>query len=257
MRPGSGAGRHDRLVAVRAWPIWELAPWLRTYIVAVLLANLLAIGFAARAGLGSGRDLVLLAILVACDAATVEVYRRAGENAGVIKDVYGVWELPVAILLPPVYALLVPILRQVLAQWRIRRSRCTGGCSRTAVLGLVVRSGFLGLPRDHRQPAGVCGRVRGPHLAWILAVALAGSGEVVDQHGHAAAAVKSSDPAARVRDLALGGEAVQNDVAELCVAVLVTFAVAVNLPAIVFALPLCRAAPALLPPCPAGERVPH
>ena len=27
------------------------------------------------------------------------------------KDVQGVWELPVAILLPPLYALIVPIIR--------------------------------------------------------------------------------------------------------------------------------------------------
>ena len=44
-----------------------------------------------------------------------------GENAGVIKDVYGVWELPVAILLPPIYALTLPILRVTLERWRVRR----------------------------------------------------------------------------------------------------------------------------------------
>jgi diguanylate cyclase (GGDEF)-like protein len=38
--------------------------------------------------------------------------------------------------------------------------------------------------------------------------------------------------------MVLGGEATRNDVAELCVAVLVTFAVAVNLLTIVFAVPL-------------------
>jgi diguanylate cyclase (GGDEF)-like protein len=38
--------------------------------------------------------------------------------------------------------------------------------------------------------------------------------------------------------MVLGGEAARNDVAELCVAVLVTFAIAVNLLTIVFAVPL-------------------
>ena len=39
-----------------------------------------------------------------------------------IKDVHGVWELPAAILLPPLYALIVPIIRIALLQRRIRRA---------------------------------------------------------------------------------------------------------------------------------------
>jgi diguanylate cyclase (GGDEF)-like protein len=50
-------------------------------------------------------------------------------------------------------------------------------------------------------------------------------------------AFKASDPAIRIRDIILTRETVQNDVAELCVAVLVTFAIAVNPLTIVFALP--------------------
>ncbi len=237
MRPGSGAGRHGRLMAVRAWPIWELAPWLRIYIIAVLLANLLAISFAAHAGLGSGRDLVLLAILVACDAATVEVYRRAGENAGVIKDIYGVWELPVAILLPPLYALLVPILRQVLAQWRIRQFPLHRRAFSTAVIGLSYGAASFAF---HAVTGSPLASADGPgtHTStWILAVALAGMLQWVINTGMLLPPWKASDPAARVRDLALGGEAVRNDVAEVCVAVLVTFAIAINPVAIVFALP--------------------
>ena len=48
----------------------------------------------------------------------------------------------------------------------------------------------------------------------------------------------------------LGGEALQNDVAELCVAVLVTFAVAVSLPGHRFRGPAslcCSSAPSVMP----------
>ena len=38
------------------------------------------------------------------------------------KDVAGVWELPAAILLPPLYALIVPIIRIALLQLRTRRA---------------------------------------------------------------------------------------------------------------------------------------
>jgi diguanylate cyclase (GGDEF)-like protein len=237
MPPGPGIGRRGRVAAVRTWPVWGLAPGLRTYIIVVLLADLLAVGFAAHMGLGSGRDLALLAVLVACDAATIEVYRRAGENAGVIKEVYGVWELPVAILLPPIYALLVPILRHVLAQWRIRQFPLHRRAFSAAVIGLSYGAASLTFHTITGSPLGSPG-VTGNHTsAWILAVALAAILQSVINTGMLLPAWKASDPAARLRDLALAGEAVRNDVAEVCVAVLVTFAIAINPLTIVFALP--------------------
>jgi diguanylate cyclase (GGDEF)-like protein len=237
MRPGPTGGMRGRVMAVRAWPVWDLAPWLQTYIIVVLLADLLAIGFAAHAGLGSGRGLVLLAILVACDAATVEVYRRTGENAGVLKDIYGVWELPVAILLPPVYAMLVPVLRQVLAQWRIRQVPPHRRAFSTAVIGLSYgAASFAFHAVTGSPPASMVGP--GTHTsAWILAVALAGVLQWVINTGMLLPPWKASDPAARIRDLVLASESVRNDVTEVCVAVLVTFAFAINPLSIVFALP--------------------
>jgi diguanylate cyclase (GGDEF)-like protein len=225
-------------MAVRAWPIWELAPWLRAYIIAVLLADLLVISLAARAGLGSGRDLALLAVLFACDAATIEVYRRSGENAGVIKEVYAVWELPIAILLPPVYALTVPILRHALAQWRIRQFPVHRRAFSAAVIGLSYGAASLTFHAVTGSPLASTVMPGAHTSAWILAVALAGVAQWVVNTGMLLPALKASDPAARLRDLALGSEAVRNDVAEACVAVLVAFAVAINPLAVVFALPL-------------------
>ena len=109
-----------RSAAVRSWPLWGVQPWLIVYITALVAVDVAAIILAATVGLGSGRDLGLFAALLVCNAATAEFTRRGGENVGVVKDVYGVWELPVAILLPPVYALVMPILRQALIQFRVR-----------------------------------------------------------------------------------------------------------------------------------------
>jgi hypothetical protein len=47
---------------------------------------------------------------------------RPGEPAGLVRDVNAVWELPLALLLPPFYALLVPIPRMALVQWRVRKT---------------------------------------------------------------------------------------------------------------------------------------
>jgi diguanylate cyclase (GGDEF)-like protein len=237
MPPGSGTGMRGRVVAVRTWPIWGLAPGLRTYIIAVVLASMIAVGLAARAGLGSGRDLALLAALVACNAATVEVYRRAGENAGIIKDVYGVWELPVAILLPPVYALLVPTLRQVLAQLRIRQFPLHRRALSTAVIALSYGAASLAFHVVTSSPLAATDAPGNHTSAWILAVALAGLLQWSINTGMLLPAFKASDPAVRVRDIVLDGEAARNDAAEICVAVLVTLAIAVNPLTIVFALP--------------------
>jgi diguanylate cyclase (GGDEF)-like protein len=224
-------------MTVRKWPIWGLAPGLRVYVIVVLLTDLLAIGLAARVGLGSGRDLALLALLVACDAATIEVTRRTGENAGVIKDVHGVWELPVAILLPPVYALLVPILRVALAQWRIRQFPPYRRAFTAAVIGLANGAASLAFHAVTGSPLAATVAPGNRTSAWILAVALAGILYWGVNTGMMLPAFKASDPATRVRDIVLARDTVQNDVAELCVAVLVTFAVAINPLTIVFALP--------------------
>ena len=227
----------ERIEAVRAWPLWEHPPWLRAYIVIVAIVNLLAIALATRAGLGSGRSLALLGILVACEAATVEFTKRAGEITGVAKDVHGVWELPVAILLPPVYALIVPILRLTLVQWRVRQARLHRRIFTAAELGLAYGAASLVFHGIMGSPLGVAVAPGGHASAWILAVAVAGVVKWAVDTGLVLPAVKSSYPG-KARDMVLGGEAARNDVAELCVAVLVTFAVSVNLLTIVFAVPL-------------------
>jgi diguanylate cyclase (GGDEF)-like protein len=238
MRSGRRSRMRERIDAVRAWPVWEHPPWLRAYIVAVVAVNLLAIALATQAGLGSGRSLALLGILVACEAATVEFSKRAGEVTGLAKDVYGVWELPVAILLPPLYALVVPILRLALVQWRIQRSaRLHRRIFTAAVVGLAYGAASLVFHGLMGSPPGVPVAPSGEAFAWILAVAIAGVVKWAADMGLMLPALKGSYPG-KVREMLLGGEAVQNDAAELCVAVLVTFAIAVSLPTIVFAVPL-------------------
>jgi len=237
MRPGRGTGRHGRLRAVRTWPIWGLAPGLRTYIIAVLFADLIAIGLAAQVGLGSGRDLALAAVLVACDAATIEVTRRAGESTGVSKDVQGVWALPAAILLPPIYVLLMPILRVTLAQWRVRRIAPHRRAFTAAVIGLSYGIASLAFHAVVGSTLATTVAPGGHASIWILAVTFAGILQWGTNTGMMLPAFKASDPATRIRDMILPREIMQNDVAELCVSVLVTIAVAINSLTIVLALP--------------------
>ena len=236
MRSGRRRRVRERVEAVRAWPLWEHPPWLRAYIAAVVTIDLLAIVLATRVGFGSGRSLALLGILIACEAATVEFTKRAGEIAGNAKDVYGVWEIPVAILLPPVYALAVPILRVALVQWRVRQARLHRRVFTAAVLGLSYGAASLVFHGMMGSPLGVAVAPGGHASAWILAVAAAFVMKWAVDTGLMLPALGSSYPG-KAHEVLLAGDALRNDVAELCVTVLVTFAVAVNLLTIVFAVP--------------------
>ena len=97
-----------------------------------------------------------------------------------------------------------------------------------AVGGLVLGPGVLSDPGrySHAQVA-----------AWLLAVAAAGVLQWAANLAMVLPAIKCSDPCLRIRDMIFDRERVQNDVAELSVAVLVTFGVATSLVTIVFALP--------------------
>src|SRR5438876_4466672 len=124
--------------AVLGWPVWQLPRWLVAYIGFITAVYVSAIIVALTAGPapGSLRNLWLCGALFLCMALTVELTKRAGENAGLIKDVYGVWQLPLAILLPPVYVLMAPIFQFTLTQLRIRRVPLHRRALSTAVVGL-------------------------------------------------------------------------------------------------------------------------
>jgi diguanylate cyclase (GGDEF)-like protein len=239
MRPGlrNRVRARVRVPAVRAWPVWENPRWLVVFIVGIVTAYAMAIGATARAASLPSHDPFLLVALLLCIAVTVELTKRAGENAGVIKDVYAVWELPVAVLLPPVYALLVPIFRLGLVQWRIRRIPLHRRVFSAAAVGLSYGSASLAF---HGLTGAGFESVAAPGsraTVWILAVAAAAVVQWAVNISMMMPAIKGADPTIRVRDLLLARETVQNDIAELCVAVLVTFGIATSPLTIVFALP--------------------
>ncbi len=238
MRDSSCNRVQAQLAAVRAWPVWELPRWLVAFIVGVIAVYAVAIA-AALPGVASAdaRDFVVLGGLMVCTAATVEMTKRAGENAGLIRDVLGVWELPVAILLPPVYALCLPIFRFGLIQLRVRKTPLHKRIFSIAIVGLgngaasLVFHALTGTGLDSASTPF-------PYpSAWMLAVAVAAAATWVTNTTLLLTAVKGSDPTARIRDLVLAKENLHNDIAEFCVAVLVTLGVAVSTFTIVFALP--------------------
>jgi diguanylate cyclase (GGDEF)-like protein len=221
---------------VRRWPLWELPRWLVGFIALVTAADAAAIAVAAVHAPVSWHDVLVCGALMICTAATVELTKRAGENAGLISDVYAVWELPIAILLPVAYALVVPVLRFSLTQWRIRRIPTHRRVFSAAVVSLsyaAASTAFHGLTGS----SGELGVLHGHTAVWVLALAVAAIVQWIVNTTLLYPAIKSSDPALRVRDLYLARESVHNDVTELCVAVLVTLGIAVTPITIVFAFP--------------------
>ena len=231
---------------VRAWTIWALPRWLSVFIVGAVVLDAAGFGFAASGPLGDRHDLVVFGLLLACDVAGVELTRRAGEQDGIARDMHALWELPVALLLPLVYAPILPIVRLALTQWRVRRgpphrrvfSACALGLSYFAA-GLVFRA--VGTHVAGLTPAGLGGGLTADPfrhgVAWMLAAATAGVVQRLVNATLVLTAAKGADPAIRLRTVQFSREPLYNDAAELCLSVLVAFGVASTPIAVLFAVP--------------------
>jgi diguanylate cyclase (GGDEF)-like protein len=236
---------HERSNGVRAWPIWKLPDWpiwklphwLLAFVLAVVLADAVVFGLAANWVTVHARDLELFAALLACSAATVEVTRRAGENIGVVKDVYATWELPAALLLPLAYVPVLPIVRMALTQWRIRRAPAYRRVFSAAVVGLSYVSAALAFHALIRLAPGAANHPTSHALAWMLVAAACAVVQWTVNQVLIWTAIKGANPRVRVRDEQFAREPMYNDVTELCVAVIVAFCVASSLIALVFAFP--------------------
>jgi diguanylate cyclase (GGDEF)-like protein len=211
--------------AVRAWPVWELPPWLLTFVLTVMGADLAAIAVSAALTRLRGADLELAAVLLACNLATVELTRRSSEPAGLVKDVHAVWELPLALLLPPVYGLLVPIPRLILVQLRVRPSLVHRRAFTAAALGLSYGAASLafhaGAPAVSWAPPGSQGRV----LIWAALATACGVLKSAVNKLLVMTAVKGADRSVSVRRELFAREPLFNDAAELSVGIMITYAV--------------------------------
>ena len=90
-------------------------------------------------------DLVRFGLLLSCGAASVVVTPRVAYlQAGLVRDFLTAWVLPVAILLPPVYAMVIPVPLLVLTQWRIHR----GAVYRRVFTGAAIGLAYGALPAN-------------------------------------------------------------------------------------------------------------
>ena len=226
-----------RITGPRSWPIWELPQWVAAFVIVVVLADAVALGAGVSRLSIHLHDLGLFAGLLICSAATVELTRRAGENLGFVKDVYAVWELPVAILLPLAYVPVLPAVRFALTQWRVQRVPLYRRVFSAAAIGLsYVAAALVFRLLIHAVP-GAAANPAGHALAWMPVVAVCAAVQWIVNQSLVLTAIKGSNPDIRLREEQFAREPMYNDVSELCVAVLVTFCVAYSWIALVFAFP--------------------
>ncbi len=225
-------------VDVRSWAWWQL-PWLlRCYVGLVPVTAIALIGYAASQTTWHSADLVKFLLLLGCGLISVAATPRIAYTQGaLVRDFITVWVLPIAILLPPVYAMLAPVPLLALTQRVIHRGVIHRRVFTACAMGLAYGAASLVF---RAFPASLAGGSigRGTHvLTWTLVVAIC---EILGGRGHNALivlAVKISDPTIRLADQELSREALQADFAEFDLGVLITVVVAVNPVLAIFAVP--------------------
>jgi diguanylate cyclase (GGDEF)-like protein len=224
---------------LRSWPVWQLPRWLAACVTAVIAAYAAAVAWALASTPVRPGDLRLCAVFAGCGAASVELTRRAGEREGLTRDMYTIWDLPTAVLLPPLYALVIPLPRAVLTEWRIRRTLLHRRAYSTADFGLSNAAASL-VFRSAAPALCGSGAGSGGHApAWITLAAGCGLVSMAIQACLILPPVKATaTPGTPLRSLILGREAICNQVTELCLAVLTAFAAAHSALALATALPL-------------------
>jgi diguanylate cyclase (GGDEF)-like protein len=225
--------------AVSKWAWWRL-PWLlRCYTGAAPLAMVVLIGYALSQTTWHVTDLLKFLLLLGCALVSVAATpRNAYVKPGMVRDFITAWVLPVAILLPPVYAMVMPVPIYLFTQFLAPRPRVVyKRVFSAAVISLAYGAAAL-LFRVF--PASFAGPSIGTGLhalTWTVAVAAC---EIVGGRGHQlliVGAIKLSDPRVRLANLLLNREALPGDFAEFDLAILITVVVAVNPVLAVFAVP--------------------
>jgi len=231
------AFRHG-MPSAREWAVWSLPRPL------LALWSVVTCGYLAWTAAAAARfhfrvaDIVLFAALLGCGAFSVEMRRRTSEPAGVVKDVYAVWELPIVFLLPGVYALIVPAIRLTLTQLRVRRAPVYKRVYTVAAIGIAY--GCARLVYVGALPANVDPRAYlWSHTPmWLLAAGFGAVTQWLINQGLILGAFKLENPVASIRDELFSKETLHNDATELCAALLVAVGMTISEFTLIIALPL-------------------
>jgi ATP-binding cassette ChvD family protein len=242
----SSRGILRRFGRPRSWQLFALPSPVVGYVFVIIAADL---GLTVRGILHTpvrAVDVALFAALLACGAICIEATRRLGQPTGVSRDLLSAWWLPIALLLPPVYALLAPVVLGGLLYLRVRRTPAYRRLFSSAALGLA--GGSASTVFRHVGPTAMVARsvpwVAHPASdAWftrpaavLIAIGCAVLFNVLNT-GMVAVAAHAAQPQARWAEVLWDRESLLLDLTEICVGVLVVIGCALSPVLLFVALP--------------------
>ncbi|HVT69165.1 MAG TPA: GGDEF domain-containing protein [Trebonia sp.] len=238
MKASSLIGRLRTCWAVRDWAWWRLPPVLRAYVAVQPVAALVVIGVVAIHTTWHVQDVTKFAVLLCCGMISVASTPRIMYSfPGLTRDFSSIWIVPTAILLPPIYAAIVPIFFVATLHLYVHR----GVMHRMVFTAATLSLSYVGASLLFRLfPASFAGGDVGTGMhafTWCIAVAICEILGCRVQHFLIVGAVKLSNPAIRVLAGELDRDALQALFVETDLGVLVTLAVGLSPALVVIALP--------------------
>jgi diguanylate cyclase (GGDEF)-like protein len=238
MRSSPLADRLRKRATLTEWQWWRLPLLLRWYVAAVPVAALVVISIAATRTEWRLSDVVKFLLLMCCGIiSVVSTPRIMYAVPGLTRDFSTVWVVPTAILLPPVYAALVPIPFVLALHLCVHRGvvhRMVFTAAATSLSYAAASLVFRWFP--HSFAGGTVGS--GFHaFTWCLAVAAC---EMLGSRAHhflILCAVKLSNPKTRIWAMEWDREAMQALFVEIDLGVLITLAVGLSPALVLLAVP--------------------
>ncbi len=222
------------------WPLLTMPTSLIVYVIVVFACDLALTGWEVASTRPRVSDLVLFGALLAAAVICIEAMRRLGQPSGVSRDLLSAWWLPIALLLPPLYALIAPFVVGAVLYLRARRipvyrrvfsSAALGlaGAATSATFHLVIpNAAYVTLTSS---PAWL---TRPPMV--LAAVACAVVFAVVNSFTVAVAA-HLAEPEASIKKMLWDSETLLLDLTETCVGILVAVTCVLSYLLLLVALP--------------------
>jgi len=215
------------------------------YVLTVLACDLALIGWELANILPRPGDLLLFGALLAGAVLCIEAMRRLGQPTGVSRDLLSAWWLPIALLLPPLYALIAPFAVGAVLYLRARRIPVYRRVFSSAALGLAgaATSATFHLISPNALFARPAANPAENAQAWLTrpsvvltAIACAVVFAVVNSFTVAAAA-HLAEPEASIKKMLWDRETLLLDLTEICVGILVAVTCALSYLLLLVALP--------------------
>ena len=235
-----GEGRGGAGVGGRGWLLWSLP---RRAVGYVLVVDALAVTAFAAAVVSSPlrlRHVVAFSALTACAWVSVEGSRHLGSPISrrdrPYKDLLTAWTLPAALLLPPVYAVVIPVPIYLAVQFRVTRLpwvKRVFNMASVGIAGYLAASVHAWLTGGGPDTAATLLRFPGG-LGAVLVAALVSS---ATSAGLVAGVLRRVAPGTTWRAAFGGWDSVAVESGEVCLGILVALAVVTGPELVVLALP--------------------